>query len=287
MHSYPYQVLLRLAHGPVGRSVIRSTSRPVHLPNPVASADNDEAMCRATFRFYGELNDFRPHSAPTASIECSESPSVKDRIEACGVPHTEVAFVLANGKAVDFTYRLGDGDRISVYPAFSSLVPDFRLRPDPPQGRFVVDVNLGRLARYLRLLGFDALSDGELLDGDLARISAEQNRILLTKDRNLLKRSLVVHGYLVREVYPRRQLVEVVRRYRLGEAVRPFARCMDCSGVIEPVAKADIDHLLEPLTRQHFDDFRRCTGCDRIFWRGSHYDRLAEIVDEVRDSLAD
>ena len=242
-------------------------------------------MDHATLRFYGELTEFLATESRIATVDVAEAPSVKDRIEACGVPHTEVDLILVDGEPVDFGYQLQAGDWVSVYPVFRTLDIDGGLRPEPPVGRFVVDINLGRLAKYLRLLGLDAVSDGTLDDGDLAEISAVENRILLTKDRNLLKRSIVVHGYFVRAIRPRAQLIEVVSRFDLGESIRPFARCMECNGVIEPVAKAEIAHLLQPLTKAHYDDFRRCPGCGRIFWKGSHHQRLTAIVDEVRRSL--
>jgi hypothetical protein len=241
-------------------------------------------MDRATLRFYGELADFLDTREPIVIVGVADSPSVKDRIEACGVPHTEVDLIVVGGGPVGFDYQLRAGDRVGVYPVFHSLDVTGGLRPQPPRDRFVVDVNLGRLARYLRLLGFDAVSDHALEDGDLAAISAGENRILLTRDRDLLKRAIIVHGYCVRAVWPREQLVEVVRRFDLAEVIDPFARCMECNGSIEEVAKEDVEHLLEPLTKQHYEDFRRCVGCGRVFWRGSHFEQLEAIVDSVEGS---
>ncbi|MDJ0924427.1 MAG: Mut7-C RNAse domain-containing protein [Acidimicrobiia bacterium] len=241
----------------------------------------------ASFRFYAELNDFLPAANNSGLVirEFDESPSVKDQIEACGVPHTEVDLVLANGESVGFSYRLCDGDEIGVYPVFESfdIAAVSKVRPEPlREMRFVVDINLGKLARYLRLLGFDALSDGQLRDTDLVAISVDEQRILLTKDRPLLKRSAVTHGYFVRAVHPEDQVVEVVRRFDLSRLIEPFARCLECNGLIEPVGKNEIEHLLEPLTKRYFDEFRRCPGCGRIFWRGSHHERLAVLVETVR-----
>jgi uncharacterized protein len=242
-------------------------------------------MNQANLRFYGELIDFLATDKRIVAVTAADSPSVKDRIEACGVPHTEVDLILVAGVPVGFDYQLMPGDWVSVYPVFRSLDVGGGLRPEPPLGRFVVDVNLGKLARYLRLLGFDAVSDQELDDADLARISAEDDRILLTKDRNLLKRSIIIHGYCVREVWPRAQLVEVVRRFGLVGLISPFARCIECNGVIESVSKDEIEDRLEPLTREHFDEFRRCQSCGRIFWRGSHFEKLMTIVAEVRAAI--
>jgi len=238
----------------------------------------------ATIRFYAGLLDFRSERERSALVDVSDSPSAKDRIEACGVPHPEVGMILVNGEVVGFGHQLGAGDRVSVFPVFRSLLPDHALRPDPPLGRFVVDVNLGKLAKYLRLLGFDSITDGRLDDGDLAEISASDCRILLTRDRSLLKRSIVVHGYFVRFDHPRDQLIEVVDRFTLQPLMRPFARCMECNGIVEDVAKSDVLQVLEPLTMEHYEVFRRCTACGRVYWKGSHYDRLAALVDEVRAS---
>lgn len=245
------------------------------------------ARFQASFRFYAELNDFLPGDTDSGRVvrHFDESPSVKDQIEACGVPHPEVDLILANGRSVGFGYRLTDGDLISVYPVFESfdIAGLSKVRPQPlRETRFVIDINLGRLARYLRLLGFDSVCDGELHDVDLVEISVQHHRVLLTKDRGLLKRAAVTHGYFVREVHPRDQIIEVVSRFDLGDMIKPFARCMECNGEIEFVDKAEIEHLLEPLTKRYFDEFRRCPACGRIFWQGSHYERLASLVDTVR-----
>lgn len=249
------------------------------------------AKHRATFRFYAELTAFLSSNADSGEVvrPFNGSPSVKDQIEACGIPHTEVDLILANGDSVSFGYRLSDGDVVSVYPVFESfdISSVSRVRPQPlREVRFVVDVNLGRLARYLRLLGFDTMADGGLDDPDLVEASVEQRRILLTKDRGLLKRAAVTHGYFVRSVYPDDQIVEVVRRFDLSAVLDPFGRCMECNGKIKAVARAEIEHLLEPLTKLYFDDFRRCSECHRVFWRGSHVERLESIIETVRDSAS-
>lgn len=242
---------------------------------------------QATFRFYSGLTDLLANSVDSGRVvrRFDHSPSVKDQIEACGIPHTEVDLILANGASVGFDYRLGDGDRISVYPAFSSIdiASVTRVRPDLPQEiRFVADVNVSKLGRYLRLLGLDTVVAGNTDDADLVDVAVSQHRILLSKDRPLLKRGAVINGYLVRGVTPDTQLIEVVRRFDLGAIIEPFARCMECNGVVERIEKAVIEHRLEPLTKRYFDEFRRCPDCDRIFWRGSHFERLEALVDRVR-----
>jgi uncharacterized protein len=206
---------------------------------------------------------------------------VKDLIEAMGVPHTEVDLILVDGRPVDFAYRLKDSDRISVYPVFEALdiAPVSRLRPRPlRQTRFAADVHLGRLARYLRLLGFDTLYRTHWSDAELAEAAVSERRILLTRDRGLLKRSAVDHGYLVRSNEPHAQLGEVLERFDLRSALRPFSRCMACNGEVRPVPKDEIAGRLPPRTARYYDEFWRCERCGRLYWKGGHYRSLEALV---------
>ena len=239
---------------------------------------------RVDLRFCAELNDFLTPSERYRTVARSSrtAGNVKDAIEACGVPHTEVGAILANGTAVGFDYMLADGDEIVVQPAWDEPAGGaaVRLRPEPllPM-RFVLDAHLGKLARYLRLLGFDALFDPAWADRRLAAISAGEQRILLTRDVGLLKRSIVTFGSYVRATDASRQLIEVVRRYRLAAYATPFRRCMACNGPLASVSKREVESRLPPRTRDTVDGYRRCVDCDRVYWRGSHYRRLKEIVD--------
>jgi uncharacterized protein len=243
-------------------------------------------MNRASFRFYAELNDFLPPDRRAAAFvhAFDGSPSIKDLIEALGVPHTEVDLILVNGESVEFAYRVREGDRISVYPVFESLdiTPLVRVRPRPlRETRFVLDTHLGRLAAYLRLLGFDTLYRNDTPDDVLAGISSSEGRILLTRDRGLLKRSQVTHGYCVRETDPRRQLAEVVRRFDLSRSIVPFQRCMCCNGVLQPVPKEEVSDRLPPRTRELHEEFHVCEACDRVYWKGSHYQEMRQLIDQV------
>ena len=243
-------------------------------------------MPQASFRFYAELNDFLPysHRQVTFTIPFQGRPSIKDTVESLGVPHTEIDLILINGVSVDFTHPVADGDQVSVYPVFEGLdiSPVTRLRPqrlrDP---RFVLDIHLGRLAGYLRLLGFDSLYRNDYGDEELAQISAAEKRILLTRDRGLLKRSLVTHGYCVRSSDPRSQIKEVLARLNLTVQVVPFKRCLRCNGLLEAVEKEAIAGRLAPHTRQYFNEFFRCTNCDQLYWRGSHYEALQRLIKEI------
>ncbi|MGH2819947.1 MAG: Mut7-C RNAse domain-containing protein [Actinomycetota bacterium] len=242
---------------------------------------------RATFRFYAELNDFLPPERRfrTFDHEFLLTASVKDLIESLGVPHTEVDLILVRGDPVDFSYRVTDGDNVSVYPVFESfdISSEARLRPEPlRETRFVLDAHLGQLARYLRLLGFDTVYRNDWSDVVLADISYGEKRVLLSRDAGVLKRRSVTHGYFVRETEPREQLLEVLRRFDLFGSIEPFRRCLTCNGVLEPVDKEAIAHELEPDTRRYYDRFRRCASCGQLFWEGSHYRRMERFVAEIR-----
>lgn len=237
----------------------------------------------ACFRFYAELNEFLPKDRQyqTLRIRFNDGQSVKHLIESSGIPHTEVDLVLANGRSVDFSYLVRGGDCVAVYPVFESMdiSPLLRLRPAPlREARFVLDGHLGRLAAYLRMLGFDALYRNDYDDPELAQISADQKRILLTRDRGLLKRSLVTRGYCLRTREPRRQLLDVMRRFDLLGQVRPFTRCMACNGLLTPVDKAEIEDQLQPLTRKYFQDFSRCVACSKVYWKGSHHECMQALL---------
>jgi uncharacterized protein with PIN domain len=246
-------------------------------------------MNHATFRFYAGLSYFLPRRDPQHGIEYSfqGEPAVKDAIEARGVPHTEVELILINGRRMGFEYHLQDGDWVSVFPAFRYLRLPSSLRLQEPISRpprFVLDIHLGRLAAYLRLLGFDTLYRNDYQDEQLAHIATRQERILLTRDRGLLKRNEVHYGYCLRSTQPREQALEILQRYRLGDWIRPFERCMRCNGLLVPVQKQDIQTELPASVRQEQHEFRRCSECGQIYWRGSHYGRLLSFIEALRSA---
>lgn len=241
-------------------------------------------------RAYAELNDFlEPGSrGVTARRPFRPHQTVKDVLEAMGIPHTEVDLILVNGAPVDFAYRPAVGDRIAAYPMFEALDigSTARLRPVPLRDpRFVVDVNLGRLAWLLRVLGFDVWWSSDADDQTLADISLSQQRILLTRDRGLLKRRTITHGLFVHAEDPEEQALEVIRRLDLRERLAPLTRCMRCNGRLIPVTKDQVIEDLQPLTRRHYDEFSRCAECGQIYWPGSHHARLVSLVERLRDKL--
>jgi uncharacterized protein with PIN domain len=241
-------------------------------------------------RFYAELNDFLPaEDCQTVIMQDIDQPrSVKDLFESLGVPHTEVDLIIVNGAAVDFNYLVQGGERISIYPAFTQLdiSPLVHCQPeDPREICFVLDTHLGKLAAYLRMMGFDCLYSNAYNDPELAEISARDDRILLTCDRQLLMRNSVTRGYFVRSRKPRKQLNEIDRRYGLVSRQHPFTRCMACNGLIHPVDKRKIETLLKPDTFQYYDRFFQCERCKKVYWEGSHYRRMQAIIENInRDS---
>lgn len=244
-------------------------------------------MDTAYFRFCAELNDFvPPEKRQQTVIYPFDGPvSVKHMIEAAGIPHTEVELILANSESVGFDYLVQDGDRISVYPAFATIdvSPVAQLRPPlPTPHRFILDNHLGRLARYMRLLGFDTLYLNDKADDpELAQIAHDEGRILLTRDRGLLKRSLVTYGYCLRTMDSREQVTAVLHRYQLYDEINPWSRCLRCNGLLQPVEKEVVLHRLEPKTKLYFDEFQICHDCGQIYWKGSHFGKLESLISAV------
>lgn len=200
--------------------------------------------------------------------------SAKHLIESLGIPHTEIGSLLANGSPVSQSYLVADGDELAV----SSRKAESDAGVEPT---FVLDGHLGRLASRLRMLGLDCIYENDVQDDDLASISVSQGRILLTRDRRLLMRKVITSGYLVRSLSPREQLPEIFHRFGLRKWVRPFQRCIRCNAVLQPVAKADIVTRLKPLTQRYFEEFRICPACSQIYWKGSHFERMAGMIRDL------
>jgi len=243
-------------------------------------------MAVANFRFYEELSDFLPRRRRKCAFACvcASGATVKHAIEALGVPHTEVELILANSESVDFSYVVQEGDRISVYPVFESLdvTRVLKVRADPlRRTRFIADAQLGGLAKYLRMLGFDTLYENGYTDAQVARISADEQRIVLTRDRALLMHKLISHGCYVRGTRPRQQLEEIVSRLDLHRAIKPFSRCLRCNRELESVAKETIRDRLPPGSAPFYCRFWICDQCDRIYWEGSHWRRMEQVIGEL------
>jgi len=237
----------------------------------------------AQFRFYEELNDFLPEKCKKKRFNYSFSgnPSIKDTIEAIGVPHTEIEIILVNGKSIDFRYLLQNVDDVSVYPVFESfdVTPLIRLRSLPLRSvKFILDVQLGKLAKYLRLLGLDTIYKNRYISGELIDRALSEKRVILTRDRKILKHKRVTHGYWIRNEDSEKQVMEVLKRFDLCDSLRPFTRCMICNGLIEEVEKEKIYRQLLENTAKYYNNFGRCASCGKIYWEGSHYIKMKQKI---------
>ncbi len=247
-------------------------------------------MSTAWFRFYEELNDFLPKEKKKVSFSYSftGNPSVKDAIEAIGVPHVEVDLVLVNGASVDFTFKIRNEDQVSVYPVFENLdiseVTHLRERPLRDL-KFILDVHLGKLAKFMRLCGLDTHYSKDLTDPEIIKISLREHRIILTRDKGLLKNRKVTHGYWVRSVKPEIQLKEVLTRFDLKRNLQPFTRCLECNGLLTSVAKEEILDHLQPKTKEYYTEFKKCPACGKIYWEGSHFERMKIHIDNLINKI--
>jgi hypothetical protein len=218
----------------------------------------------------------RPFAHPVG-----EHRPVKDIIESLGVSSDHVDMILVNGESVDLGYVVQEGDRVSVYPVFESfdISSVTRIRPRPlRRSRFVLDVHLGKLSSHLRMLGFDTLYRNDFTDETLLHLSNSERRILLSRDRQLLSDERITRGYLVQEKDPFLQVKEVLRRFDLFESIAPFQRCLCCNGLLEAVRKDAIMDRLPPRVSRHFEEFQICSGCNRVYWKGSHYGRMQMLI---------
>jgi uncharacterized protein with PIN domain len=238
--------------------------------------------------FHGDLSLFLRSKASTIERQLSEKTSIKDVIEACGVPHTEVDLILVNREPVDFAAVLTQDVGVDVYPlneTHSTLFPEDRLQVRYIE-KFVADGHLGKLVRDLRLLGIDVAYDPAAEDRQLVRTASDQERSLLTRDRRLLMHAAVRHGYYPRSQDPLEQTVEVLHRFRLAPVLTPFSRCLRCNAPLEPAEKTNVLGQLEPLTKIYYDQFRRCRGCGQVYWSGSHFEKLQKRIEIIRSRFA-
>jgi len=210
-------------------------------------------------------------------IDFNENQTIKHLVESSGVPHTEVGQLLANDQLIDFNYLVKDGDYINALPAtpkHDQLSGMFKNGKMTIPARFILDNHLGKLASHLRMLGFDADYSNEYQDHELAETAVSHQRILLTRDRQLLMHKTIHFGYLIRSLQPEIQIVETLDRFNLSSEITFFQRCLRCNHPLEPVDKSLVEQQLLPLTKKYFQDFHRCTGCQQVYWRGSHVERM-------------
>ena len=248
-------------------------------------------MVTATFRFHQVLGVFLPRDrrGRTFAAACAQRSTTKHMIEALGVPHTEVEMVLVNREESAFDRVIVEGDHVAVYARFELhaigpyAVPVQERPRDRPRARmrFIADSHLGGLARLLRMAGYGTLYDNHYHDDDVERLAQQDDRIVLTRDRELLKRRAVVHGCYIHAFDPVRQLQELFDRLDLAGGARPFSLCLHCNMALRAVDKASVAERLPPSVRALHDSFTICDTCLRIYWKGSHHRRMAALLGAV------
>jgi uncharacterized protein len=244
-------------------------------------------MKKIHLRFYEELNDFLQNNKKKVRFEHNfiDRTSVKDLIESFGVPHTEVDLILVNGKSVSFNYIINDNDDISIFPVFESLnISDVQhLRPKPlRKSKFICDVHLGKLARYLRMLGFDVYYNNNLTDEEIVKISSDEKRAILTRDLGILKRTKVTHGYLLRSVNVEIQTKEVIKRFDLQNQIMEFTRCLDCNVQLIQVDKDEIINRLPEKIALLQNEFHTCPECGKLYWKGAHHQKMLSFIQKIK-----
>ena len=223
------------------------------------------------FRFYGRLNDFLrpPQKGWVLEHTVEGRPGLLDIVQSLGVPHTEAGKIVVNSRKKNFSYRIKNTDKIQIWP---------QERFDSRNLKFILDVHLGKLAKYLRLFGFDTAYRNDYSDKDIIREAGRQKRFILTRDIGLLKVKQVRQGYWVRKADPQAQLRDILSLFELYSRIRPFRFCLECGGRLAPVRKKEIASQLLPRTKKYFHRFRRCLQCKKIYWPGSHYQKMERFI---------
>jgi uncharacterized protein with PIN domain len=233
-------------------------------------------MSTAYFLFHDRLNDFlhRNRGEQQIAVDFQGQQSIKHLIESLGVPHPEVGRIQVNGQDEAMGRITQDGDQVEIYPIENGCLVE---------PRFLLDCHLGRLTAHLRMLGFDCLYQNDYEDSNMANIVQREKRILLTRDRRLLMRKSILHGYCLRSLDSLEQLTEVIHRFELTNKIGPFHRCLRCNYPLEIIDKDVILDRLEPLTRQYFDTFHICPACGQIYWKGSHYEQMQNLIEQIKE----
>jgi uncharacterized protein with PIN domain len=245
-----------------------------------------KAMLDVSIRCYAELNNCldRARQYMNFPLSIPDGASTSDLITAIGLRPDQIDLILVNGQSAGMNYRLSDKDRIAFYPVFERLdisslekIHEIPLR----RPRFILDVHLGKLARLLRLLGFDALYRNDYTRDELIQKSIDEHRILLSKDEQLLKDELITHANLIRSPDPHRQINDLLQTLDLFSLAAPFTRCTLCNSMLHRIEKESVLFRIPTMTSKICDEYLLCPSCDHIYWKGTHYKRLESLVREI------
>jgi uncharacterized protein len=249
-------------------------------------ANNSKLLKNITFRCYAELNDFLlPELRQKPFIHPLKTPvTLGEAIESLGIPCSEVDLVLVNSEPSPLNQRLYENDVVSVYPTFETLdISALKEKHSPPLRvtRFILDAHLGKLAKYLRMLGFDTLYRNDFGDEEIIDLAAKEKRIILTRDKLLLQSRRVTHGYYIRATDKHQQLREVVQKFDLYSQFRSFTRCMTCNAELVPKSRQEISNLIQPGILELYEDYYFCPDCVKVYWQGSHFKRMESFIREL------
>lgn len=216
--------------------------------------------------------------------------SIKDIVESFGIPHTEIGCLLKNNKELNFEYIPVKGDFIKVRGVTPPLNVKLKTKLRPvnfDQLKFIADVNIGKAAVLLRALGFDTLWEDRLDDGYIAILAESEKRIVLTRDIDLLKRKSIVYGMFVDSMEPFEQTKLIVERFGLNPPYDLFSRCTRCNSILQSVSKEDIIDRLLPKTKIYYNSFFICPGCEKIYWAGSHREKIINDFKNIGIKIQD
>jgi len=245
-------------------------------------------LIQISVRWYGELNDNLPADERyvTSLHRIESNITVGKFASGFGNPFDCIDLVLVNGISVDSVYQLKDNDRIALFPVFESfdIASVTKVREHPlRQPKFILDVHLGKLANHLRMLGFDSLYRNDYTVNLLCRISLQENRTLLSKNKSLIETESLTHAYLVKNKDPRIQLIEVLERFQLFALIAPFTRCIECNSTLQRVEMEGILFRIPAQVKEWCTEYQLCSECNRIYWKGSHYKKMLEFISALPD----
>ena len=248
--------------------------------------NNSKLLKNITFRCYAELNDFLPqeHRQKPFVHPLKTPVTLGEAIESLGIPCSEVDLALVNSEPASLDRRLYKNDVVSLYPAFETLdisAPKGKHNPALRESRFILDAHLGKLAKYLRMLGFDTLYRNDFGDKEIIELAVREKRIILTRDKLLLQSRRVTHGYYIRATDKHEQLREVVKKFDLYSQFRSFTRCMTCNADLVPKSRKEIPELVPPGILELYEEFYFCPACRKVYWQGSHFKRMESFIREL------
>ena len=242
------------------------------------------------FKIFGRLKKFlgKPFQSDVIDLRWEEHRTLKDWIESLGIPHTEIGLVKVDTDSADLNSRLPSKCVVEVFEIEGPYDPRTEIMPGQTalgSVKFIADVHLGKLVRYLRILGLDCLYEEPWDDHILAQKAHDQKRIMLSRDMGLLQRKCISHGQFLHSDAPIKQAQEILKRYKIYDLCQPMSRCVSCNAPMNPVDKVKIEHLIEKGTKASYDKFFQCTSCSKVYWHGAHVKNILKTLREITDGV--